>query len=85
MSEDRPQRRRAITAAIKLTLTRDERHDLAEYLTGHEGSWSTISEEDAQRVGDALFAFLAVQWLVQQRGPGRPPIPAPAGMRRRVA
>lgn len=85
MSDDRPQRRRAITAAIALTLTRDERHDLAEYLTGHEGSWSTISEEDAQRVADAMFAYRAVQWLVQMRGPDRPPVPAPAGMRRRVA
>lgn len=79
---DRPQLRRALTACIKLTLTRDERHSLAEYLTGHEGSWSTISEEDARRVADAAFAFMAVQWLVQMRGPGRPPIPAPVGIRR---
>lgn len=79
---DRPQLRRALTACIKLTLTRDERHSLAEYLTGHEGSWSSISEEDAQRVADAAFAYMAVQWLVQMRHPDAPPVPAPVGVRR---
>jgi hypothetical protein len=79
---DRIQLRRALTISVKLTLTRAERHDLAEYLTGHEGSWTTISEDDAKRVADALFAWWAVQWLIQDRTPERPPIPAPAGLRR---
>lgn len=78
---DRPQLRRALTAAVKLTLTRAERHEIGEYLTGHEGSWSTMSEDDCRRVADALFAYIEVQWLVQQRGPDRPPVPAPTRLR----
>ena len=69
----RGQRTRAIIAAEKLTLSRAERHDLAELLTGHEGSWARISEDDARRVADALDAFLAVQALLLLRRPGRPP------------
>lgn len=61
------QRTRAIVAAEKLTLTRLERQELAEFLTGHEGSWARISEDDARRVADALDAFLAVQALLLLR------------------
>lgn len=64
------QRTRAIIAAENLTLTRLERQDLAEFLTGHAGSWSTISEDDARRVADALDAFHAVQALLLMRRPG---------------
>lgn len=71
------QLRRALTAAVKLTLTREERHSFAEFLVGHEGSWSRMAEADLKRVADALFAYQAVQWLVQQRGSNRPPVPAP--------
>jgi hypothetical protein len=61
------QRARAIIAAERLTLDRLERHELAEFLVGHEGSWSTLSEDDARRIADALDAFVAVQWLLLQR------------------
>lgn len=77
-----PQLRRALTAAVKLTLTRQERHDFAEFLVGHEGSWNRMPEEDAKRVADALFAFPAVQWLVRERGPDRPPIDRPLSLKR---
>ena len=61
------QRTRAIISAEKLTLDRDERHELAELLTGHEGSWRTISEDDARRVADVCDGFLYVQHLLLQR------------------
>lgn len=61
------QRTRAIIAAERLTLDRHERQELAEFLTGHEGSWATISEDDARRVADACDAFLAVQALLIMR------------------
>lgn len=64
---DRPQRIRALTLARKMTLTDDERRELAAVLTGHEGSWRTISEEDARRVADALHAFAYVQHLLNER------------------
>lgn len=67
----RGQRTRAIIAAEKLTLSRAERHDLAELLVGHAGSWHTLSEPDARRVADALDAFLAVQALLMLRAQGR--------------
>lgn len=72
-----PQVRRALVWSTKLGLDQDERHDLAELLTGHEGSWSTLSEEDAKRVADALQAYNAVQWLHQYRT-DRPPLTRPA-------
>lgn len=62
---------RAIMEADKLTLTRDERHQLAEYLVGHTGSWSRISEDDAKRVGDALHGFLVIQALLLIRRQNR--------------
>lgn len=65
-----PQRTRAIIAAGKLTLTQLERRDLAELLTGHTGTWSTISEDDARRIADALDAFLAIQALLLLRRQG---------------
>lgn len=55
---------RAIMAADKLGLTREERHDLAEVLVKHTGSWSTLSEADARRVGDGLESFLIIQALL---------------------
>lgn len=64
------QRTRAIIAAERLTLDQRERRELAEFLTGHGGSWATISEPDARRVADALDAFLAVQALLLMRRPG---------------
>lgn len=76
-----PQLRRALTWSSKLGLTRQDRHALAEYLTGHEGSWTTMTEADAMRVADALRAFTAVQWLWADRrvitGDGEP-LPRPA-------
>lgn len=60
-------RTRAIIAAQRLSLDRRERQDLAEFLTGHTGSWSTITEDDARRVADAIEAFLAVQALLLLR------------------
>lgn len=67
---------RALMAAGKLDLSQLERQELAEYLTGHEGSWSRMSEEDGKRVGDALQSFHAVQWLIATRD--RQPAPRPA-------
>lgn len=64
---DHPQRIRALTLARKMTLSDSERQDLAEVLTGHQGSWRTISEEDARRVADALHAFAYVQHLLNER------------------
>ena len=61
------QRTRAIINADKLTLDRQERHDLAELLTGHEGSWRTLDEDDARRIADALDGYLAVQALLLMR------------------
>lgn len=54
---------RAVIEADKLTLTRDERHELAAYLVGHEGSWSTLPEDKASRIADALKGFLVIQAL----------------------
>lgn len=62
-----PQLRRALTWASKLNLTRDDRHALGEYLVGHEGSWVTMTEENAMRIADALRAFPAVQWMWADR------------------
>jgi hypothetical protein len=53
--------------ARKMTLTADERQELAAVLTGHEGSWRSISEDDARRVADALAAFAYVQHLLNER------------------
>lgn len=61
------QRTRAILLCDRLDLSRDERHELAEFLTGHHGSWTGLSERNAQRVADALDAYVAVLWLFQQR------------------
>lgn len=66
-----PQRTRAIIAAGKLTLDRDERRDLARMLVGHSGSWRTIEEPDARRVADALEAFLVIQALLLMRRQAR--------------
>ena len=65
--EEHPQRLRAILLAQRLTLDRAERHDLATMLVGHEGSWRTLSEDDARRIADALYAFAAVQHLLNER------------------
>jgi hypothetical protein len=76
-----PQLRRALTWASKLKLTREDRHALGEYLTGHEGSWATMSDEDAMRIADALRAFNAVQWLYADRralNGDDAPLPRPA-------
>lgn len=61
------QRTRAIINADKLTLDREERHDLARLLVGHEGSWRTLDEDDARRIADALDGYLAVQALLMMR------------------
>jgi hypothetical protein len=45
-----PERARAITLADKLTLTRKERHELAEWMLDHTGSWATLKEPDAKRI-----------------------------------
>lgn len=62
-----PELIRALVWARKLGLTDQDRHDLAAYLVGHEGSWESMSEEHAQRIADALRAFPAVQWLYADR------------------
>lgn len=59
-------------AAERLTLDRKERQELAEFLTGHEGSWGNISEDDARRVADACDAFLCIQYLLQMRRAPQP-------------
>lgn len=64
---DHPQRTRAIISAKKLTLTRPERHELAEMLCGYSGTWSTIDEDCARRIADALEGFLIVQALLLRR------------------
>jgi hypothetical protein len=61
------QRTRAIIAAERLTLDRAERHELAEFLVGHEGSWRSLAEDDARRIADAIDAFIGIQWLLEQR------------------
>jgi hypothetical protein len=61
------QRIRAITAAKALTLDRRERHELAEMLVGHRGSWKNLNEKDAKRIADACDAFLAIQALLMMR------------------
>ena len=61
------QRTRAIIAAERLTLDREERHELAAMLVGHEGTWATIAEDDARRIAEACDAFLIVQALLLQR------------------
>lgn len=62
-----PQRTRAIIECQKLSLDQQERHELAHMLVGHEGSWSTLSEDDARRIADAAQAYLVVQALVLLR------------------
>lgn len=62
-----PQRTRAIIEAQKLSLTQQERRELAEMLVGHAGSWKSISEDDARRVADALKAYQIVQALILLR------------------
>lgn len=64
------QRTRAIINAQRLSLDRQERHDLAQMLVHHHGSWATLSEPDARRIADALDAFLIVQALILLRSKG---------------
>jgi hypothetical protein len=71
-----PQVMRALVACRKLDLDQDERHELSEFITGHEGSWSTMSEDDARRIADALYVFREIQWLYHQRR--RQPLDPPA-------
>lgn len=74
-ASNRPQRTRAAIAADRLSLTAEERHDLAGLLVDHHGSWRHLHEQDARRVADALDAFLVVQALLMLRRtrPGRRP------------
>ena len=66
----------ALVEARKLHLDTEDRHDLAEYLVGHEGSWATLNPLDARRIADALRAFRAVQWLYAEKLRGNPSRPA---------
>lgn len=61
------QRTRAVILANRMTLDRDERHDFAEFLVGHHGSWTTLGEQNARRIADALEGYVAVQHILNQR------------------
>lgn len=61
------QRIRAVILADALTLSREERHEFAEMLVKHKGSWSSLSESDARRIADALEGFPIVQALLFMR------------------
>jgi len=61
------QRIRAIINSDKLTLSREERHDLARMLVNHSGSWKTLGEPEARRIADALDSFLIIQALLLLR------------------
>jgi hypothetical protein len=62
-----PERGRAIFLAKKLTLSDSERRELAEWMVEHTGSWSTLKEEDAKRIADALNCFIGIQYLLARR------------------
>lgn len=64
---DHSQRARAILEAKRLTLTRAERHELADWLIDFRGSWSTLPEVGARRLADAMSAFIGIQHLLAQR------------------
>ena len=68
-----PQRTRAVLAAQKLSLTQQERRELAGMLVDHHGTWANLSEDDARRIADALQAFLVVQALLLLRHSTRAP------------
>lgn len=61
------QRIRAIMLADQLTLSREERHDFAAMLVKHHGSWSSLEESDARRIGDALEGYPIMQALLLMR------------------
>lgn len=62
-----PQRTRAILLADRLTLTTQERHELAELVVDHVGSWSRLNEPKARRLADAMDCFLSIQYLLAMR------------------
>lgn len=67
MADLAPQRTRAILLARKLTLTVGERHELAEWIVDHSGSWSRLPEPKARRLADAMDSFIAIQYLLGLR------------------
>lgn len=67
MTTTRPQLTRAIVAAKHLTLSRHERLELTELLFDRRCSWSELTEDDCQRVADALNCYLHVQALLAMR------------------
>lgn len=67
----RPELDRAVNAGAKLGLTREEMLDAGALLVGVEGSWARMSDEQAQRVGDALVGFVAMQYVLAMRDSGR--------------
>jgi len=53
--------------ADALTLSREERHEFAEMLVKHKGSWSNLGEAEARRIADALEGFPIVQAILYMR------------------
>jgi hypothetical protein len=50
-----------------LTLSDRERHELAEWVVDHPGSWSKLNEPKARRLADAMDCFLGIQALLGMR------------------
>lgn len=76
----------------RLNLDRTDRHDLALILVGHEGTWSTLSEADAERLCLVLVGVPYVLHLLNERlaieratWAARQVTPLPPVARRRVS
>lgn len=62
-----PKRTYALILAKKMTLSDRERHEFAEKLIGHAGSWSRLNEADAGRIVDGLEGATLFQFLLGVR------------------
>lgn len=62
-----PHQRRLHALCTRFGLDRQDRHDLALVIVGHEGSWRTLTEVDAERLCLVMVGYAYVQWLLADR------------------
>jgi hypothetical protein len=67
MSVPGPHQRRLHLLCGRFGLDRQDRHDLALIIVGHEGSWRTLAEVDAERLCLVLVGYAYVNWLLADR------------------
>lgn len=77
---ERPWLHQAVIAANDLGLTRDERHELTEWLFDQPGSWSLLDEHECELLARSLRVFHGISYQVSVLRNGPPPVlPRPSG------